>query len=79
MTELDVKETLDDAFSATGVSHIQVKQRLRPFSNNSLCYLSGELKSYLEKLVYKNCKVTAVYPTADNQSCTFKLNSGGTI
>jgi hypothetical protein len=42
----DVKETLDEAVGNTGINHIQVKHRL---SDNVLCYLSGELNSYLEK------------------------------
>ena len=49
MTASNVKETLDKAVSNTGVSHIQVKHRPRLLSNNGPCYLSGELKSYLEK------------------------------
>jgi putative transposase len=49
MTASNVKETLDKAVSNTGVSHIQVKDRPRLLSNNGPCYLSGELKSYLEK------------------------------
>ena len=47
MTASDVKETLDEAVSNTGVKHIQVKHRPRLLSDNGPCYLSGELKSYL--------------------------------
>ena len=42
----DVKENLDEAVSNTGINHIQVKHKL---SDNGLCYLLGQLKSYLEK------------------------------
>ena len=49
MTALDVKETLDEAVSNTGVNHIQVKRRPRLLSDNGPCYISGELKNYLEK------------------------------
>ena len=49
MTASDVKETLDEAVSNTGVNHIQVKHRPRLLSDNGPCYISGELKSYLEK------------------------------
>ena len=49
MTASDVKETLDEAVSNTGVNHIQVKHRPRLLSDNGPCYLSGELKNYLEK------------------------------
>jgi len=49
MTASGVKETLDEAISNTRVNHIQVKYRPRLRSDNGPCYLSGELKSYLEK------------------------------
>ena len=49
MTASNVKETLDEAVSNTGVSHIQFKHRPRLLSDNGPSYLSGELKSYLEK------------------------------
>ena len=49
MTALDVKDTLDDAIKNTGVNHIQVRHRPRLLSDNGPCYLSGELKHYLEK------------------------------
>ena len=42
----DVKETLDEAVRNKGINHIQVKHRL---NDNGFCYLSGQLKSYLEK------------------------------
>jgi putative transposase len=37
------------AFSNTGLNLIQVKHRPRLLSDNSPCYLSGDLKIYLEK------------------------------
>jgi putative transposase len=49
MTASDVKETLGEAISNTGVNHFQVKHRPRLLSDNGPCYISGELKSYLEK------------------------------
>jgi len=49
MTASDVKDTLDEAVENTGVNHIQVRNRPRLLSDNGLCYLCGELKSYLEK------------------------------
>ena len=39
----------DEAVSNTGLNRIQVKHRPRLLSDNSPCYLSGELKIYLEK------------------------------
>ena len=49
MTASDVKETLDEAIENAGVNHVQVRHRPRLLSDNGPCYLSGELKSYLEK------------------------------
>ena len=49
MTAMDVKDTLDEAVSETGVDQIRVKHKPRLLSDNGPCYLSGELKSYLEK------------------------------
>ncbi len=49
MTALDVKETLDEAVKRTGVDQVKVKHKPRLLSDNGPCYLSGELKTYLEK------------------------------
>ena len=49
MTATDVKETLDEAVKKTGIKQIQVRHRPRLLSDNGPCYLSQELKSYLEK------------------------------
>ena len=49
MTTTDVKETLDEAVKKTGIKQIQVRHRPRLLSDNGPCYLSHELKSYLEK------------------------------
>ena len=49
MIASDVKDTLDKAIKNTGVNPIQVRRRPRLLSDNGPCYLSGELKSYLEK------------------------------
>lgn len=49
MTATDVKETLDEAVKNTGIKQIQVRHRPRLLSDNGPCYLSHELKSYLEK------------------------------
>ena len=49
MTATDVKETLDEAVNHTEIKQIQVRHRPRLLSDNGPCYLSHELKSYLEK------------------------------
>ena len=45
----DVKEVLDQARAATGIDQVQIRHRPRLLSDNGPCYLSGELKTYLEK------------------------------
>ena len=44
-----LKDTLDEDIKNTGVNHIRVRHRPRLLSDNGPCYLSGKLKSYLEK------------------------------
>jgi transposase InsO family protein len=49
MDASDVKETLDQAIDGTGVTNIPVRHRPRLLSDNGPCYLSGELKTYLNE------------------------------
>jgi transposase InsO family protein len=44
----DVKQTLDLAIATTGVTQVKVKHRPRLLSDNGPCYLSAELKDYLQ-------------------------------
>ena len=44
----DVKETLDMAREATGVDKVHVKHRPRLLSDNGSCYISSELREYLD-------------------------------
>lgn len=49
MSAEDVKKTLDLAIARTGVNRVVVHHRPRLLSDNGPCYLSGELREYLEK------------------------------
>lgn len=49
MSADDVKETLDMAVTSTGVMKVHVRHRPRLLSDNGPCYLSRELKDYLDK------------------------------
>jgi transposase InsO family protein/transposase-like protein len=49
MTANDVKQTLDMAVEKTSVSNVHVRHRPRLLSDNGSCYISGELKRYLEE------------------------------
>jgi putative transposase len=48
MTAEDVKATVEDAIRFTGVAHARVVNRPRLLSDNGPCYLSGELRDYLD-------------------------------
>lgn len=45
----DVKQTLDLAVEKTGVNNVHVRHKPRLLSDNGSCYISGELRKYLEK------------------------------
>ena len=49
MTADDVKQTLDLALESTGIDKVSVRYRPRLLSDNGPCYVSGELKKYLEQ------------------------------
>lgn len=48
MSALDVKELLDEAVAQTGVSRVEIRHRPRLLSDNGPCYISRELREYLE-------------------------------
>ena len=48
MTAEDVKETLNLAIEITGVNDAKIIQKTRLLSDNGPCYISGELKDYVE-------------------------------
>jgi len=48
MSAGDVKEVLDMALTKTGIDKVKVKHRPRLLSDNGPCYISDELKKYLE-------------------------------
>ncbi len=47
MNASDVQETLDIAIEKTGVDQVKVKHKPRLLSDNGPCYISSELKEYL--------------------------------
>jgi transposase len=49
MSAADVQELLDHAIKKTGVTRIKVRHRPRLLSDNGPCYMSGQLKNYLEE------------------------------
>ena len=48
MSAADVQDLLDLAIAKTGVTKVKVRHRPRLLSDNGPCYMSGQLKNYLE-------------------------------
>ena len=47
MSATDVMEVLDDAQMKTGINEVKIRHRPRLLTDNGPCYLSGDLKQYL--------------------------------
>ena len=58
----DVKNTLDMAIAETGVEHVQVVQRPRLLSDNGACFISHELKNYLESHEIRHVRTKMYHP-----------------
>lgn len=62
MSADDVQETLDLAIEKTGVGKVKVKLRPRLLSDNGPCYLSKELKAYLNDKDIKHIRSAPYHP-----------------
>lgn len=58
----DVKNTLDMAIAKTGVEHVRVVQRPRLLSDNGACFVSHELKKYLESHEIRHIRTKTCHP-----------------
>jgi len=58
----DLKEMLDRALSETGVDRVKVRHRPRLLSDNGPCYVSGELRKYLEDKGIGHTRDAAYHP-----------------
>lgn len=58
----DVKITLDEAIEKTGVNQVAVKHRPRLLSDNGPCYLSKELKEYLNEQAMEHTRGAPYHP-----------------
>jgi putative transposase len=58
----DVKNTLDMALEKTGVEHVHVVQRPRLLSDNGSCFISHELKRYLERHDIRHIRTKTYHP-----------------
>ena len=62
MAASDVQETLDLALQATDVSRVQVRHRPRLLSDNGPCYVSHELKDYLQRRGMEHTRGAPYHP-----------------
>jgi len=58
----DVKEVLDMALSKTSLDRVNVRHRPRLLSDNGPCYISGELKEYLDDHNMKHTRGAPYHP-----------------
>lgn len=62
MSTTDVQKTLDMAVARTGIDKVKVKLRPRLLSDNGPCYLSKELKTYLDDREIKHIRSAPYHP-----------------
>ena len=62
MSADDVKLTLDDAIEKTRVDQVMVKHRPRLLSDNGPCYLSKELREYLDEQKIEHTRGAPYHP-----------------
>jgi putative transposase len=58
----DVKSVLEHAIAKTGVKHVNVYHRPRLLSDNGPCFISSELKDYLNKHDMKHIRTRTYHP-----------------
>ncbi|OVE79430.1 hypothetical protein BVY01_02500 [bacterium I07] len=62
MSATDVQETLDLAYAKVNVEQIKVKHRPRLLSDNGSCYISKDLKVYLQSREIKHIRSAPYHP-----------------
>ena len=62
MAASDVQDTLDVALQATDVGQVQVRHRPRLLSDNGPCYVSHELKDYLQRRGMEHTRGAPYHP-----------------
>jgi transposase InsO family protein len=62
MSALDVQETLQIALDKTRLEHVQVRHRPRLLSDNGSCYLSKDLKSFLDSKRIEHTRGAPYHP-----------------
>jgi transposase InsO family protein len=62
MSAEDVKQTLDQALAETGIDQVRVRHRPRLLSDNGPCYISKELREYLEEREIEHTRGAPYHP-----------------
>jgi putative transposase len=62
MKSEDVKKTLEIAIGRTGIKHVHVFHRPRLLSDNGSCFISMELKDYLDQYDMKHIRTRTYHP-----------------
>ena len=62
MSALDVQETLEISLKKTGLDQIWVRHRPRLLSDNGSCYLSKDLKSFLDSKRIEHTRGSPYHP-----------------
>jgi putative transposase len=62
MSAMDVQETLQIALEKTGLEHVQIRHRPRLLSDNGSCYLSKDLKAFLDRKHLEHTRGAPYHP-----------------
>jgi putative transposase len=62
MSTTDVQETLRMALASSGLDHAQVEHRPRLLSDNGSCYVSGELRTFLQDRHMEHTRSAPYHP-----------------
>jgi RNA-directed DNA polymerase len=62
MSATDVQDTLLMALAATGLDHVLVQHRPRLLSDNGSCYVSGELRAFLQQHHMEHTRSAPYHP-----------------
>ena len=62
MSTTDVQETLRMALASSGLEHAQVEHRPRLLSDNGSCYVSGELRTFLQDRHMEHTRSAPYHP-----------------
>jgi transposase InsO family protein len=62
MAAIDVQDTLLLAFAATGLDHVLVQHRPRLLSDNGACYVSEQLRTFLQNKQMEHTRSAPYHP-----------------